>query len=195
MLVSFDRLWSATRPVPTAEGAGTASGVEFDISAFGEGALARMCSYGRSTPIWQHSHTVISEPFDLLEMQFGDTPPPNLATMADGGVPAMLAPREGAGAAAAATAAPAPRAATAVNALVVWIDYADADGCWPAALSTGPGAHRQPTAWSQGVWFLDEPLPIDHNCSATGGAIASVNASLDTLSGNLKVEVVPATQQ
>ena len=48
VLVSFDRLWSATRPVPTAEGAGTASGFEFDISAFGTGALARMCSYGRA---------------------------------------------------------------------------------------------------------------------------------------------------
>ena len=147
-------------------------------------------------------------------MKFGEDPPPNLSTMADGGVPArLLAPQETAGAgAAAAAAAPAAAAAvrptaTSVNALVVWIDYADADGNWPGALSTGPGAH-QPTAWSQGVWFLDDPLPLpidhdrgDHSSDRSmagagqAGTIASVNASLDTLSGNLKVEVVPTAQQ
>jgi hypothetical protein len=143
-------------------------------------------------------------------MKFGEEPPPNLSTMADGGVPAtLLPPREtttGAAVAAPAMAAAVRPKETSVNALVVWIDYADADDKWPLTLSTGPGAHQQPTAWSQGVWFLDEPLPlpIDHGDDSSdssmagagqAGTIASVNASLDTLSGNLKVEVVPNAQQ
>ena len=203
MLVGFKRLWAATRPVihPCAA-PGDERTAQFDISEFGlRGTLAHVCSYGRAAPIWQHEHTVCSQPFNLLEMNFSGDPPLTLSTPPDGA--AVVATPT-----AASTAASDEHTATEVaagcnsgepgcicNALIVWIDYAHADGTWPAELSTGPDLHTGgPTPWSQGICFLETPFVI--SCAEKGqqqpGVIARVHAQLDTLAGGLKLEVVAA---
>jgi hypothetical protein len=172
----------------------------FDISAFAErGPLAQLCSYGRAAPIWQHEHTVLSEPFNLLELDFAAEPPATLSTPPDGALVSAAAVE--------ASAASRGDGSVSANALVVWIDYADAGGGWPSALSTGPeSCSGAPTAWSQGVRFLETPLalPTGAATAAAGGrqqqqqqqqagrdTIASVHAQLDTLGGGLKLEVLP----
>jgi hypothetical protein len=191
MLVGFKRLWAATRPVshPRAAAEDKRTAV-FDISAFGErGELAQLCAHGRAAPIWQHEHAVCSQPFDLLEMDFASEPPQTLST-----------PPEGA-ATYASTSAGSPQldhcevCVCTCNALVVWIDYAHADGGWPEELSTGPDIRNGgPTPWSQGIRFLETPFDLSyadqgHNQSI----IARVHARLDTLSGGLKLDVMPTT--
>ena len=200
VLVSFKRLWAATRPAAHPCAApGDERTAQFDISEFGlRGTLAHVCSYGRAAPIWQHEHTVCSQPFDLLEMNFSAEPPLTLST-----------PPEGAAVAAGPTVSTSDkRAATGLaagggseepgclcNALVVWIDYAHADGGWPAELSTGPDLRTGgPTPWSQGISFLQAPFALP--CAEEGqqqraGVVARVHAQLDTLAGGLKLEVVP----
>ena len=75
----------------------------------------------------------------------------------------------------------------------MWIDYAHADGGWPAELSTGPDMRNGgPTPWSQGIRFLETPFDLP---SAEQGQkqqiVARVHARLDTLGGGLHLNVAP----
>ena len=102
------------------------------------------------------------------------------------------------------------------NAVVLWVDYADADDGLPNTLSTGPDFTRLqvlsatatpgveataggPTAWSQGVRFFERPLvmrPSVKNGAVRAGLqqdvkpIARIDVSLDVLGGGLQVDVV-----
>lgn len=205
MLVGFKRLWAATRPVSRPRAAaGDERTAGFDISEFGErGELARLCSHGRAAPIWQHEYTVCSQPFDLLEMDFSSEPPQTLSTPPEGA--AVIATQTVAVASPGANCTAVPGVARSMiggkaresvcscNALVMWIDYAHADGGWPAELSTGPDMRSGgPTPWSQGIRFLEAPFDLP---SVEQGQqqqiVARVHARLDTLGGGLKLDVAP----
>lgn len=205
MLVGFKRLWAASRPVrhPRAA-AGDERTARFDISEFGErGELARLCSHGRAAPIWQHEYTVCSQPFDLLEMDFSSEPPQTLSTPPEGAAVTATKTAAALSSGTSGTAAPDGVHPTAggkstefvcsCNALVMWIDYAHADGGWPAELSTGPDMRNGgPTPWSQGIRFLETPFDLP---SAEHGQeqqiVARVHARLDTLGGGLHLDVAP----
>jgi hypothetical protein len=194
-LVSFERLWDATRPVSRpaglldCSGGGCDGGGGLDLSPFASGEMSRACAYGRSTAVWQHSHTVHSETFDLLTLEFacvaGEAPPPVIATLEEG-VAAIrrdcpLAIGGGGGA---------------VNAVVMWLDFADSDGAYPLPLSTGPAYDHdtlprgRPVPWTQAVYFLESPLSV----TTGGGVLGTVHASLDTLSGGLEIDVRPPSR-
>ena len=201
VLVSIPQLWAATRRV---EAICLPNGDTLHLEAFGHTSTGpgsgREASAGgsetsgdggsvdggvtRTYSVWQHAHEVVSDPFDLMTLDFTSPPPSRLATIAGGVDAVALATGQGTG--------QAPGASITLpvaHAVVLWIDYAGGAGLgvqWPAALSTGLLEGGKPTPWGQGVHFLPRPIVCPES-----GNIARVAAVLDPLEGHLAVEVGP----